>query len=67
MNRKSFLNTLARGGILALMALIAGVFYSRRQVSLERDCGLDLQCRNCSRLNDCGLPRAEKERENEKG
>jgi len=67
MNRKAFINTVARGGILALMALIAGIFYSRRQLSLERECGLNLQCRNCSKLSSCQLPGAEKERGYEEG
>jgi len=49
------------------MALLAGVLFSRRQISLEKDCGLSLQCRNCSKLKNCQLPEAENERGNEKG
>ena len=49
------------------MALLAGVLLSRRQISLERECGLDFQCRSCTKLKKCQLPEAEKERVDEKG
>lgn len=67
MNRKTFISTLARGGILTAMALMAGILFSRKQISLEKDCGLNLQCRSCSKLKACDLPDAKNERGNEKG
>jgi len=67
MNRKAFISALVRGGILGSMALLAGVLFSRRQVSLEQECGLGFQCGNCSKMKSCQLPEAEKERGNEKG
>ncbi len=67
MNRKAFIYALARGGILATMALLAGVLISRKQISLEKECGLNLQCRNCSRVKACELPEAKIERGDEKG
>lgn len=67
MNRKSFLSALVRGGILGSMALLTGVLFSRKQLTLEKECGLSVQCRNCSKLKNCQLPEAEKERGNEKG
>jgi hypothetical protein len=67
MNRKAFLSALIRGGILGSMALLAGVLLSRRQISLEKECGLGIQCGRCSSLKICKLPEAEKEREDEKG
>ena len=67
MNRKTFIATLFRGGILAAMALLAGLLLSRKQVSLEKECGLNLQCRSCSRLKACDLPDAKIEKGDEKG
>ena len=67
MNRKAFISALVRGGILASMALLAGILFSRKQISLEKECGLNLQCRNCSKLKACDLPDAKNERGNEKG
>jgi hypothetical protein len=67
MNRKAFINTLVRGGILGTMALLAGVLISRKQISLEKECGLNLQCRNCSKVKACELPEAKTERGDEKG
>lgn len=67
MNRKTFISVLARGGILASMAILIGVLFSRKQISLEKECGLNLQCRSCSRLKACELPDAKNERGDEKG
>ena len=67
MNRKAFIATLFRGGVLAAMALLAGLLLSRKQVSLEKECGLNLQCRSCSRLKACELPDAKIEKSDEKG
>lgn len=49
------------------MTVLAGVLVSRRQVSLEQDCRLELQCGSCNKLKKCQLPEAENERGNEKG
>jgi len=67
MDRKTFINFFARGGILALMALLGGVLLFRKQISLEQECGENFQCRKCTKLKRCQLPEAEKERGNEKG
>ena len=67
MNRKAFINTLARGGIGVSMAVLTGVLISRRQITLEKECGLNLQCRSCSGLKACQLPDAKIERGDEKG
>ncbi len=61
------MNQLARGSLLAAMALLGGVLFSRRQISLEQECELNSMCRNCSKLKRCHLPEAEKERGDEKG
>jgi len=67
MNRKTFISSLFRGTILAGMALLAGVLLTRKQVSLEKSCGLNIQCRNCTKLKACDLPEAKIEMDNEKG
>lgn len=67
MDRKAFISSLVRGGILGSMAVLAGVLLSRRQISLEKQCGINLQCKSCTRLKACEYPESLNERENEKG
>ncbi len=67
MDRRDFINRTARGGLLAALAVISGILFSRQQVALQANCSGDFQCRSCRKLNKCVLPEAEKERENEKG
>jgi len=67
MDRRIFITRIVRGGVLASMAMLAGVLLYRKQVSLWQECGLDFQCRGCSKLKRCRLPEAETERGYEKG
>ncbi len=62
MDRRTFLYRGVRGGLLAILAMVAGMLVSRRQVALHRECGLDYQCGHCSKLNRCRLPEAQKAR-----
>jgi len=56
----------ARGGLLALLALPAGILVTRRQVLPRTSCGLEHPCRHCKKLDRCQLPGAVKERNKEK-
>ncbi|MCK5135928.1 MAG: hypothetical protein KAR19_09105 [Bacteroidales bacterium] len=67
MDRRDFINRIFRGGLLASLAVISGILFSRRQVALQDDCFDDFQCRNCRKLNNCTLPEADKARVDEKG
>ena len=67
MDRKTFITRLVRGGLLAVLALISGILLTRKQVTLEKECGLGVQCRKCNKLNDCALPEAEAERKESEG
>lgn len=68
MDRRIFLNRVARGGLLSLLVLVTGILVSRKQVSLKASCTGDFQCRNCNKLNGCELPEAISERDyGEKG
>jgi hypothetical protein len=67
MNRRRFIHGMVRGGLLASMTMVAGILVSRKQISLQKECGLKSPCRNCRILEDCRLPAAEKERINGKG
>lgn len=67
MDRKTFIASLFRGGILAALAVLAGVLLSRKQITLEKECGLNIQCRSCSRLKACDLPEAKTEKGDERG
>jgi hypothetical protein len=58
MVRRDFIRQVARGGILAGMAALAGVLVARNQVTLREDCTDNFRCRSCSRLSGCTLPEA---------
>jgi hypothetical protein len=62
MDRKTFIVRVARGGLLGALALGSGILLARRQVTLQRECGWYLPCRDCSRLEHCTLPEAEEAR-----
>ena len=53
MNRKDFIALLMRTAFLALLALVSGILLSRRQVSLRRECGLEIACNSCSMKTNC--------------
>ena len=55
MDRRIFITRLVRGGVLASMAMLAGVLLSRRQVSLRQECGLDV-VPGCANFLLCELP-----------
>jgi hypothetical protein len=42
-----------RTAFLALLALVSGILLSRRQVSLKRECGLEIACTSCSKKKHC--------------
>jgi hypothetical protein len=63
MDRRKFIDTFSRGGLLASLAVVAGILISRRQVSFTETCQTDFQCRNCQKLSNCALPEAENERD----
>lgn len=67
MNRRAFINRWTRMGILAAMAVTTGLLFSRRQVTLEQECGTGEGCRACTKLQNCGYPEAVKTRGDEKG
>ncbi|MEN8155469.1 MAG: hypothetical protein ABFS10_00840 [Bacteroidota bacterium] len=62
MDRRRFIEQMARGGVLAGMALGTGFLLVRRQVTLQQDCGLNYQCRGCKKIEECRLPEAREER-----
>jgi len=55
-NRRNFLNTLVRGGILAGFAMLGGglILRSRKNEA----CTLDIPCNNCSKSKECNYPEA---------
>jgi hypothetical protein len=62
MDRRKFIERLARAGWLAVLAAAAGVLLARRQVKAPELCQKEGGCRTCPVLSGCGLPEAEKER-----
>jgi hypothetical protein len=53
MNRKTFIAHLLRGGLLATLLVVAGILVSRKQVRLQRDCGLERACTDCRKRQTC--------------
>ncbi len=59
-NRRQFIKNLVRGGILASLALLSGIFI-RRWYEAE-SCQRSLACEMCNLADRCTLPEAEKYR-----
>jgi len=66
MVRRDFIERLARGGFLALIALVTGILFARRQVTLGIDCPGEAICRGCRDLERCTRPEATREREGQR-
>ncbi|GEM_PF-2729931 len=64
-SRRAFFSTLARGGMLALLAFGSGVLISRWEKS--DPCDRAYQCGACSLSECCGLPEAGKFRQEKPG
>lgn len=67
MNRKDFLNSWIRTGILGAFLLLTGFFATRGKISGSDDCPADFQCRACKKLSKCNLPESDKYRKYVKG
>jgi hypothetical protein len=61
-NRRTFLNTVIRGGFFASLAGISGVFIHRWSES--EDCRKSFACGNCNLSGRCQLPEADQFRLN---
>jgi len=59
MERKQFIQTLARTSILAVMVGLVAVFVKRESIASTSECGIDFQCKKCNKVKDCTLPEAE--------
>jgi len=55
MNRKEFINTTARYGILALLFLLAVFLVTSRKTTAEEKCTNDFACGNCNKRNNCKI------------
>ena len=55
MNRKEFINTAGRYGILALLALLATFLLTNRKTTVEEQCTNDLACGNCGKRENCNI------------
>jgi hypothetical protein len=55
MNRKEFINTVGRYGILALLALLAAFLLTNRKTTVEEVCTNDGRCGGCSKRDNCTI------------
>jgi len=55
MNRKEFINTAARYGILALLALLVAFLFTNRKTVQEEVCTNDFRCGGCSKRDNCTI------------
>jgi len=55
MNRKEFINTAARYGILALLALLVAFLFTNRKTTQEEVCSNDYRCGGCSKRDNCNI------------
>lgn len=55
MNRKEFINSAGRYGLLALLALMAVFLVTNRKTTVEEVCNNDFACGNCSKRDNCNI------------
>jgi len=67
MDRRKFLEHMARGGLLAALMLVAGLLVRRGQLTPGNSCSLSGRCADCRIVQKCSLPQAEKERRKTRG
>jgi|GEM_PF-2155804 len=62
MNRKEFLKTLARYGLLALIVFLGVFLMTNRKTKVEEECTNDFRCRGCSKRENCTIDESKKRR-----
>ena len=68
MNRREYISSVVRGGMVGALGVLSGVLVYRRQVALDPGCTNSFQCRSCMKIKKCELPEAELVRDHgEKG
>lgn len=65
MDRRKFLESILRYGLLAALLLVSG-FLVRKHAKDPDPCQVNPFCRNCGQLADCHLPQALKEKDHGK-
>jgi hypothetical protein len=61
MERRDFLNNLARGSILIGLSLMSGILLFKKNEA--PDCDFQFICSKCKQLTECKLPEAAKYKE----
>jgi hypothetical protein len=62
MNRKEFLKTLARYGLLALIAFLGIFLFTNRKTKVDEECTNNFECRGCSKRDHCTIDKSKKRR-----
>jgi hypothetical protein len=62
MNRKEFLKTLARYGLLALIVFLGIFLVANRKTKVEEECTNDFRCGGCSKKENCTIDKSKKRR-----
>ena len=57
MDRKEFLNSFGRYGLLALIVGLAVFLIAKRKTTVEEVCELDYACGRCSKRESCTIER----------
>lgn len=55
MNRKEFIDTAGRYGLLAIIALLVAFLFSRRNATGEEVCTNDYRCGGCNKRDNCRI------------
>lgn len=56
MNRKQFIQSFFRYGILGGIMVLIGFILLKRKVSIESRCNENFACKNCNKYSACSLP-----------
>jgi hypothetical protein len=55
MNRKEFLKTVARYGLLALIVALGVFLMTNRETKVEEECNRNFECRGCGKRENCKI------------
>jgi len=62
MNRKEFLKTSARFGLLAVIVFLGVFLVTNRKTKVEEECDKNFECRGCGKRENCTIDKSKKGR-----
>jgi hypothetical protein len=58
MNRRKFINNIARGSFLTALGAMSTVFIIQNKKNQDKQCYYEFVCNKCKKVDNCMLPQA---------